>query len=87
MMQIEAQFSQLCLKLMNLSLKALLETRRQSELSMEGGLDILLQAELQDRKPGASITSKKVPVFATRYRLKKSGMMLPAGVTKRLLPG
>ncbi len=50
MMQIETQFGQLHLNGMDHSLKALLKTRRQSEQSMEGGLDILLQVELQDRE-------------------------------------
>lgn len=50
MMQIETQFGQLRLHGMNRSWKALLETRRQSELSLEEGLDILLQAEVQDRE-------------------------------------
>jgi DNA replication protein DnaC len=50
MMQIETQFGQLRLHGMNRSWKALLETRRQSELNLEEGLEILLQAELQDRE-------------------------------------
>ncbi len=49
-MQIEAQFGQLRLHRMNRSWKALLKTRRQSELSPEEGLDILLQAELYNRE-------------------------------------
>jgi len=49
-MQIETQFGQLRLHGMNRSWKALLETRRQSELSLEEGLEILLQAEVQDRE-------------------------------------
>lgn len=49
-MQIETQFGQLRLHGMSRSWKALLETRRQSELSLEEGLDILLQAEQQDRE-------------------------------------
>lgn len=49
MMQIETQFGQLRLHGMNRSWKALLETRRHSELSLEEGLDILLQSEIQDR--------------------------------------
>jgi len=49
MMQIETQFGQLRLHGMNRSWKALLETRRHSELSLEEGLEILLQAEIQDR--------------------------------------
>jgi len=50
MMQIETQFGQLRLHGMNRGWKALLETRRQSELSLEEGLEILLQAEVQDRE-------------------------------------
>jgi DNA replication protein DnaC len=50
MMQIETQFGQLRLHGMNRSWKALLETRRHSELSFEEGLEILLQAEIQDRE-------------------------------------
>lgn len=50
MMQIETQFGQLRLHGMNRSWKSLLETRRQSELSLEEGLEILLQAEQQDRE-------------------------------------
>lgn len=49
-MQIETQFGQLRLHGMDRSWKALLETRRQNELSLEEGLEILLQAELQDRE-------------------------------------
>lgn len=49
-MQIETQFDQLRLHGMGRSWKALLETRRQSELSLEEGLEILLQAEQQDRE-------------------------------------
>ena len=49
MMQIETQLGQLRLHGMNRSWKALLETRRHSELSLEEGLEILLQAEIQDR--------------------------------------
>lgn len=49
-MQIETHFGQLRLHGMNRSWKALLETRRQSELSLQEGLEILLQAELQERE-------------------------------------
>jgi DNA replication protein DnaC len=49
MMQIETQFGQLRLHGMNRSWKALLETRRHNELSLEEGLEILLQAEIQNR--------------------------------------
>lgn len=49
-MQIETHFGQLRLHGMNRSWKALLETRRQSELSLQEGLEILLQAEMQERE-------------------------------------
>ena len=50
MMQIETQLSQLRLQGMGRNWKALLETRRHNELSLEEGLEILLQAEIQDRE-------------------------------------
>ena len=49
-MQIETQLTQLRLHGINRNWKALLETRRHNELSLEEGLEILLQAELQDRE-------------------------------------
>jgi len=50
MMQLETQLGHLRLHGMNRSWKALLETRRHIELSLEEGLEILLQAEQQDRE-------------------------------------
>jgi len=50
MMQIETQLGQLRLHGMNQSWKALLETRRHNELSLQEGLEVLLQAEQQDRE-------------------------------------
>jgi DNA replication protein DnaC len=49
MMQIESQLSQLRLHGMSRSWQALLETRRQHELTFSEGLEILLQAEEQER--------------------------------------
>jgi DNA replication protein DnaC len=49
-MQIETQLNQLRLNGMGRNWKALLETRRHHELSLEEGLEILLQAETQDRE-------------------------------------
>jgi DNA replication protein DnaC len=49
MMQIESQLSQLRLHGMSRSWQALLETRRQHELTFIEGLEILLQAEEQER--------------------------------------
>jgi DNA replication protein DnaC len=49
MMQIESQLNQLRLHGMSRSWQALLETRRQHELTFSEGLEILLQAEEQER--------------------------------------
>lgn len=50
MKQIETQLGQLRLHGMNHSWKAMLETRQHTELSLEDGLEILLQSELQERE-------------------------------------
>jgi len=50
MMQIESQFNQLRLHGMSRTWQALLETKRHFELSLIEGLEILLQAEQQDRE-------------------------------------
>lgn len=50
MIQIETQLSQLRLNGMNRSWKAMQETRRHNELSLQEGLEILLQAEQEDRE-------------------------------------
>jgi DNA replication protein DnaC len=50
MNQIESKFSQMRLKGMNRCWQALLETRRTHELSLTEGLEILLQAEEDDRR-------------------------------------
>ena len=49
MMQIESQLSRLRLHGMSRSWQALLETRRQNELTLSEGLELLLQAEEQER--------------------------------------
>jgi len=49
MMQIESQLSRLRLHGMSRTWKALLETRRQNELTLSEGLELLLQAEEQER--------------------------------------
>ena len=50
MMQIESQFGRLRLHGMCRSWQALVETRRQHELTLSEGLEVLLQAEEQERK-------------------------------------
>jgi DNA replication protein DnaC len=49
MMQIESQLSRLRLNGMGRSWQALLETRKQNELTLTEGLELLLQAEEQER--------------------------------------
>jgi DNA replication protein DnaC len=49
MMQIESQLSRLRLHGMGRSWQALLETRKQNELTLSEGLELLLQAEEQER--------------------------------------
>ncbi len=49
MMQIESQLSRLRLHGMSRTWQALLETRRQNELTLSEGLELLLQAEEQER--------------------------------------
>lgn len=50
MKQIETQLGQLRLHGMNQSWKAMLETRQHTQLSLEDGLEVLLQAEQQERE-------------------------------------
>ena len=50
MKQIETHLGQLRLHGMNQSWKAMLETRQHTQLSLEDGLEILLQAEQQERE-------------------------------------
>lgn len=50
MMHIETQLGRLRLHGMNQGWKAMLETRRHTELSLQEGLEILLQAEQQERE-------------------------------------
>jgi DNA replication protein DnaC len=50
MMKIETQLSQLRLQGMSSSWQALLETKRHHELTLSEGLNVLLQAELQNRE-------------------------------------
>jgi DNA replication protein DnaC len=49
MMQIESQLSRLRLHGMGRSWQALLETRKQNELTLSEGLELLLQGEEQER--------------------------------------
>jgi hypothetical protein len=49
MMQIESQLSRLRLHGMSRSWQALLETRKSHELTLSEGLELLLQAEEQER--------------------------------------
>ncbi len=85
MMQIETQFGQLRLHGMNRSWKALLETRRQSELSLEEGLEILLQAELQDRENRRFDRLQKSARFRYQASIEEIRYDASRGINKALI--
>ncbi len=84
-MQIETHFSQLRLHGMNRSWKALLETRRQNELSLEEGLDILLQAEIQDRENRRFDRLQKTARFRYQASVEEIRYDVSRGVDKSLI--
>jgi len=63
MKQIESKFSQMRLKGMNRCWQALLETRRAHELSLTEGLEMLLQAEEDERRNSRFERLKKSAKF------------------------
>lgn len=85
MMQIETQFGQLRLHGMNRSWKSLLETRRQSELSLEEGLEILLQAEQQDRENRRFDRLQKNARFRYRASIEEIRYDASRGIDKALI--
>lgn len=84
-MQIETQFGQLRLHGMNRSWKSLLETRRQSELSLEEGLEILLQAEQQDRENRRFDRLQKNARFRYRASIEEIRYDASRGIDKALI--
>ena len=82
---IENQLSQLRLYGLKKSWTALLETRKNNELSLNEGLEILLQAELQDRVNRRFDRLRKTARF--RYQASLEELMYDAsrGLNKSLI--
>ena len=85
MMQIETQFKQLRLHGMNRTWMALQETRRHHELSLSEGLEILLQAEQQDREQKRFERLEKNARFRYQASIEELKMEAARGVDKTLI--
>ncbi|MFU8844677.1 MAG: IS21-like element helper ATPase IstB [Bacteroidales bacterium] len=85
MMQIETQLGRLRLQGMSQGWKAMLETRRHTELSLQEGLQILLQSEQQERENRRFDRLTKGARF--RYKASIDEINLPAsrGVDKDMI--
>ncbi len=71
-MNIEHNMKSLRLLGMERSWKALVETRRMTELNFEDGLQLLLQSELDSREEKRFDRLKTMLPFAIRHRLRSS---------------
>ena len=85
MEQIETQLSQLRLHGMSRTWNALLETRKQHELTLSEGLEMLLQAEKDDRKGKRFERLKKNAGFRYRASMEEVYTEASRGVDKELL--
>ena len=85
MTKIETQLSQLRLHGMNSSWQALLETKRHHELTLTDGLDILLQAEIQNRENKRFERLKKNAHFRYQASVEELYMDAARGVDKELI--
>jgi DNA replication protein DnaC len=85
MMQIESQLSQLRLHGMSRSWQALLETRRQHELTFSEGLEILLQAEQQERTNNRFERLRKNARFRYQASIEELKMDASRGLDKALV--
>jgi len=85
MMQIETQFKQLRLQGMNRTWQALQETRRIHELSLSEGLEILLQAEEQDRQQKRFERLEKNARFRYQASIEELQMDSSRGMDKALM--
>ena len=85
MMQIESQLSQLRLHGMSRSWQALLETRRQHELTLSEGLEILLQAEEQERSNNRFDRLRKNARFRYQASIEELKMDASRGLDKALI--
>ena len=85
MMQIESQLSRLRLHGMSRTWQALLETRRQHELSLCDGLELLLQAEEQERTNNRFERLRKNARFRYQSSIEELTMDASRGMDKALI--
>jgi len=85
MMKIETQLSQLQLHGMNSSWQALLETKRHHELTLTEGLDVLLQAELQNRENKRFERLRKNAHFRYQASVEELYMDTSRGLDKEMI--
>ena len=85
MMQIESQFNQLRLHGMSRTWQALLETKRHFELSLIEGLEILLQAEQQDRENKRFERLQKNARFRYQASIEELQMDASRGIDKAII--
>ena len=84
-MKVEHQMNQLRLHGMSQSWQALQETRRHHELSITEGLEILLQAETQERKNRSFERLKKAARFRFQASIEEIQFDAARGVDKELI--
>jgi len=85
MMQIESQLSRLRLHGMGRSWQALLETRRQNELTLIEGLELLLQGEEQERNNNRFERLRKNARFRYQASIEELKLDASRGVDKGLI--
>ena len=85
MMQIESQLSRLRLHGMSRSWQALLETRKSHELTLSEGLELLLQAEEQDRTDRRFDKLKKNARFRYQASIEELRLESARGLDKGLI--
>lgn len=85
MMQIETQLGQLRLHGMSQSWKAMTETRSHNELSLQEGLEILLQAEKQERENRRFDRLQKTARFRYQASLEEIRYDASRGIDKALI--
>jgi DNA replication protein DnaC len=85
MMQIESQLSRLRLHGMSRSWQALLETRKSHELTLSEGLELLLQAEEQDRADRRFDQLKKNARFRYQASVEELRLESARGLDKGLI--
>ena len=85
MMQIESQLSRLRLHGMSRTWQALLETRRQHELSLSDGLELLLQSEEQERTNNRFERLRKNARFRYQSSIEELTMDASRGMDKALI--